>query len=219
MPRTSVLLADDHPIVIEGLQALLHGEFDLIGVVHDGRSLVSRALEEKPDVIVTDIFMPLLNGLDAARLLKAQGTTSKIVVLTMHTDVGLAARAFHGGVSGYVLKHAAGHELIQAIRTVLTGAAYISPTIAPNVGSLMRRATDGLDPAVLTIRQREVLQLIGEGKTMKEIGGILGISSRTAETHKYEIMQTLGAANGAELVIYAIRLGLISPGVLAVSGG
>jgi|SRR5579871_2640984 DNA-binding NarL/FixJ family response regulator len=217
MGRITVLLADDHPIVTEGLQALLQREFDLVGMVHDGRSLVSTALALRPDVIVSDIFMPMLNGLDAAKQLRAQNIESKIVVLTMYIDASLAAQAFRSGASAFVVKHAAGQELVHAIKIAMNGGTFLSPLIGESVDLVLERALQPEHKIALTARQREVLQLIGEGKTMKEIGNVLGISSRTAETHKYEIMHALSASTSAELVVYAIRLGLISPGILAAS--
>jgi DNA-binding NarL/FixJ family response regulator len=217
MRPVTLLLADDHPIVTEGLQALLQREFDLVGMVHDGRSLVSAASNLRPDVIVSDIFMPLLNGLDAAKQLRAQNIESRIVILTMYIDASLAAQAFRSGASAYVVKHAAGKELLQAIRIVLDGGTFLSPLIGENVELVMNKALQPEPKASLTARQREVLQLVGQGKTMKEIGIVLGISSRTAETHKYEIMHALGASTSADLVVHAIRMGLISPEILAAS--
>src|SRR5262245_340420 len=211
MNKTSVLLAEDHTIVAEGLKSILEGEFDLIGIVPDGRSLVETAKQLKPDVIVTDISMPLLNGLDAVRQIKREGLPAKIIFLTMHTDIPLATEAFRAGASGYLLKQSASQELITAIHEVVKGHAYVTPLITRDVLSFqMEVSHDSEQPtAKLTPRQREVLQLIAEGRTMKEIASILDISTRTVEAHKYEMMQTLNVQTTAELIQYAIKIGLV----------
>lgn len=211
MNKTSVLLAEDHTIVAEGLKSILEGEFDLIGIVPDGRSLVETAKQLKPDVIVTDISMPLLNGLDAVRQIKREGLPAKIIFLTMHTDIPLATEAFRAGASGYLLKQSASQELITAIHEVVKGHAYVTPLITRDVLSfLMEVSHESEQPtAKLTPRQREVLQLIAEGRTMKEIASILDISTRTVEAHKYEMMQTLSVQTTAELIQYAIKIGLV----------
>jgi DNA-binding NarL/FixJ family response regulator len=211
MPSAKVLLADDHMIVAQGLESLLKDSFTLVGTVRDGRALLEAAARLKPDVIVTDISMPLLNGLDAIRQLKSNGIQAKVVFLTMHADAQLAAEAFRVGASGFVLKQSAGEELIQAINEVMQGRAYLTPLIAKDMITVLMEAKDqGGDAGKLTPRQREVLQLIAEGRTMKEVAGILNISARTAETHKYEMMEVLGVHTTAELVQCAIRLRLVS---------
>jgi len=212
MGKPRVLLADDHTIVAEGLRSLLEDEFEFVGAVSDGRALLDAAQKLKPDVIVADISMPLLNGLDAARQLKRDGVTAKIVFLTMHAEAQLAAEAFRAGASGYLLKSSAGEELIAAIHEVIKGHAYVTPLITKDVLSfLMGAARQPDQPAVkLTPRQREVLQLIAEGRTMKEVASILNISSRTVESHKYEMMEALGVQTNAELLQYAIKIGLVS---------
>ena len=212
MSKPRVLLADDHTIVAEGLRSLLEGEFEFVGAVSDGRALLDAAQKLKPDVIVADISMPLLNGLDAARHLKRDGVTAKIVFLTMHAEAQLAAEAFRAGASGYLLKSSAGEELIAAIHEVIKGHAYVTPLITKDVLSfLMGAARQPDQPAVkLTPRQREVLQLIAEGRTMKEVASILNISSRTVESHKYEMMEALCVQTNAELLQYAIKIGLVS---------
>jgi DNA-binding NarL/FixJ family response regulator len=212
MGKTRVLLADDHTIVAEGLRSLLEGEFEFVGTVGDGRALLDAARNLKPDVIVADISMPLLNGLDAARQLKRDGVTAKIVFLTMHAEAQLAAEAFRAGASGYLLKSSAGEELITAIHEVVKGRAYVTPLITRDVLSFLLQAgshTDRLS-IKLTPRQREVLQLVAEGRTMKEIASILNISVRTVESHKYEMMEALHVQTNAELVQYAIKIGLVS---------
>lgn len=208
LPR--VLLADDHKMFAQGLQGLLEDEFDLVGTVGDGQALLDAARQFDPDVIVVDISMPVLNGLDAVRQLKAQGVKARIIFLTMHADVRLLAEAFRCGGSGYVLKQSAGDELILAIRKVLAGHKYVTPLIATEWVEDISKGIDGKKKLTLTPRQREVLQLVIEGCTMKEIATRLGISTRTAESHKYEMMEGLGVENTAELIQYAIKLGLTS---------
>jgi DNA-binding NarL/FixJ family response regulator len=212
MPRVRVLLADDHAIVAQGLELLLKQSFELVGTALDGRALLDAAAKLKPDVIITDISMPLLNGLDAIRQLKRERIEAKIVVLTMHPDANLAAQAFRAGASAFLLKQAAGEELIQAIHEIVRGRAYLTPLIAKDtINILVESKNSGADDEVkLTPRQREVLQLIAEGRTMKEVAGILNISSRTAESHKYEMMQVLGIQTTAELIQFAIKLGLVT---------
>jgi DNA-binding NarL/FixJ family response regulator len=212
MSKTKVLLADDHTIVAEGLRSLLEDEFDLVGVVNDGRALLEAARNLNPEVIIADISMPLLNGLDAARQLRRDGVAAKIVFLTMHADVQLAAEAFRAGASGYLVKQSAADELITAIHEVVKGRAYISPLITKDVLNFLMDAARGTEwrSVKLTPRQREVLQLVAEGRTMKEIASILNISARTVESHKYEMMEALGVQTNAELVQYAIKIGLVS---------
>src|SRR5499433_2836843 len=212
MNKTRVLLADDHTIVAEGLRSLLEDEFEFVGAVSDGRALLDAAQKLKPDVIVADISMPLLNGLDAVRQLKREGVTAKIVFLTMHAEAQLAAEAFRAGASGYLLKSSAGEELITAIHEVVKGRAYVTPLITKDVlNFLMGAARQPDQPSVnLTPRQREVLQLVAEGRTMKEIASVLNISTRTVESHKYEMMEALGVQTNAELVQYAIKIGLVT---------
>lgn len=207
MPKVKVLIAEDHTVVAEGLQALLRDEFELAGIVHDGRALLEAVESLQPDVIVTDISMPLLNGLDAIRQIRSRLPEAKIVVLTMHRETQLAVDAFRAGASAYLLKVSPGEELIAAIRHAHEGRGYVTTMLAKDLVTLLMEA--GQSPAgggaALTPRQREVLQLIAEGRTMKEAAGILNISPRTAESHKYEIMQALGVKTTAELIQYAIR--------------
>ncbi|MHC4478143.1 MAG: response regulator [Planctomycetota bacterium] len=212
MKKARVLLADDHKIVAEGLRSLLEGEFELVGIVEDGRQLVAKAKELHPDVIVADITMPSLNGIEAVEQIKKAGSDAKIVFLTMHHDVMYASRAFEAGASGFVLKHSAPDELLTAIRQALKGRTYVTPLIA---GELMKSYKDGPDPkkdalAKLTGRQREVLQLLAEGRSAKEVARTLHISTRTVEFHKYRMMQELGIETSAELVRFAIKHGIIS---------
>ena len=204
--RTKVLLADDHAIVAEGLATLLKDHFDLLETVGDGSALIDAARKLRPDVIVTDIAMPVLSGLEALRRLKAMRNEAKVIFLTMHADAQLATEAFRAGASGYVLKQSAGEELIAAIQEVLKGRTYLTPLITKNV---IANLTESTPPTVkLTPRQREVLRLIADGRRMKEIGAILELSTRTVESHKYEMMRALGVESTAELVRYAIQIGL-----------
>jgi len=208
-PRSTVLLADDHAIVRDGIAKLLADfGFDVVGAVGDGQALLEAAKRLDPDVIVTDISMPgPINGLDAVARLRANGSRSKIIVLTMHHDAELAAHATRAGASGYLLKHSAGEELVSAIEQVLQGRVYLTPAVTKEL--LERLATGPKDAPQLTPRQREVLRLIGDGMRMKEIASTLGLSTRTVETHKYEIMRILGVDSTATLVRYALEHGLI----------
>ncbi|HTN43187.1 MAG TPA: response regulator transcription factor [Nitrospiria bacterium] len=212
MTKARVILADDHKIVIEGLKSLLEPEFDIVGTVQDGRELINSAQKLSPDVIVVDISMPGLNGIEAVQFLKHTQENVKVVFLTMHPDVAYAVKAFESGASGYVLKHSAPEELITAIRESLKGRTYVTPLIA---GELMQsykagshRDRDTLNQ--LTSRQRQVLQLLAEGHSAKEIATILDISVRTVEFHKYRMMEDLGINNGADLIRYAIKHRVVS---------
>ena len=209
MRRPRVLLADDHRIVTEGLKSLLEPEFEFVGTVEDGRALIAAAAKLKPDVIVVDISMPLLNGIDAVRQIKHANDSIKIVFLTMHLDVAYAVSAFEAGASGYVLKHSAPSELVSAIRSALSGKIFVTPLLK---GELIQKSNAHFtlrDAATrLTERQREIIQLLAEGSSAKEIGVLLNISSRTVEFHKYRIMKDLGLETAAELFHYAIRHGI-----------
>jgi DNA-binding NarL/FixJ family response regulator len=210
-PRPRVLLADDHLLVAEALKSLLTPEFDLVGVVEDGRALVEAAGRLKPDVIVADISMPHLNGIDALVQLRERGNRVPVVFLTMHRDVTFARRALDAGASGFLLKHSASVELIAAIRAALEGKTYITPQLAGEVLDAMRQGPQQpTDPVVsLTPRQREVLQLLAEGRLAKEIASSLSISTRTVEFHKYQMMEKLGLRTNAELIHFAIKHGLV----------
>jgi DNA-binding NarL/FixJ family response regulator len=188
------------------LATLLKDHFDLLETVGDGSALIDAARKLRPDVIVTDIAMPVLSGLEALRRLKAMRSEAKVIFLTMHADAQLATEAFRAGASGYVLKQSAGEELIAAIQEVLKGRTYLTPLITKNV---IANLTESTPPTVkLTPRQREVLRLIADGRRMKEIGAILELSTRTVESHKYEMMRALGVQSTAELVRYAMQIGL-----------
>jgi DNA-binding NarL/FixJ family response regulator len=212
MARPKILVADDHVILAQGVMALLRDEFDLVGLARNGQELITLAKELKPEVIVTDISMPLLNGVDAMRQLRDSGIKAKVIILTQNRDPQIAAEAFRAGAAGFLVKQAAGEELAAAIREVLQGRSYLTSLIAKDLIGVLLDAQDKSDEATskLTARQREILQLFAEGKTAKEVANLLGISGRTAEGHKYEIMRMLGAKTSAELVQHALRLGLIS---------
>jgi DNA-binding NarL/FixJ family response regulator len=208
--RPRVLLADDHPVVSEGLKSLLAVRYDVVGVVEDGRALLEAARTLEPDVIVADISMPLVNGIDATIRLRQEQPKIKVIILTMHREEAYARRALKVGASGFVLKVAAPAELVEAIEAALAGKTFVTPELADNLAGPVGRGADGAqEPSSLTSRQREILQLLAEGKTAKEIGSVLGISARTVESHKYELMQTLGFGRTAELVQYAVKHGLI----------
>jgi len=209
--RPRVLLADDHLLVAEALKSLLTPEFDLVGVVEDGRALIEAAARLRPDVIVADITMPHLNGIDALVQLRQSGDRVPVVFLTMHRDVTFARRALEAGASGFVLKHSASVELISAIRAALLGKTYLTPQLAGEVLEAMKQGPErAADPiASITPRQREVLQLLAEGRSAKEIASSLAISARTVEFHKYQLMETLGLHTNAELIHFAIKHGLV----------
>ena len=212
MTRPRVLIADDHRVLSEGLKSLLQPHFDVVGIVTDGRELVAASISLNPDVVVLDISMPSLNGIDAARHLRSASSRAKVVFLTMHREVTYAARALEAGLpSGFVLKHSAGSELVTAIPKALRGGTYITPQVASELVDAYRRGTCPpvlTGPQKLTRALREVLQLVTEGHSAKEIAAILCISRRTAEFHKARLMKTLGLRNTVELIHYAIRIGL-----------
>ena len=212
MKRPRILLADDHKLMAEALQHVLQTEFDVVGTVSDGRALIKAAGELKPELVVVDIGMPLLNGLDAADQLKALYPDIKVVFLTQNREPRYAVEAFRRKASGYLLKDSAASELTTAIREVLQGRSYISPLIAKGMLTHALNPAPG-DPGVreLSSREREVLQLLAEGKSMKEVAAVLDISPRTVEFHKYRVMELLGVRTTAELVQYAIKHGLIAP--------
>jgi DNA-binding NarL/FixJ family response regulator len=209
--KPRVLLADDHRIVAEGLKGLLAEEFELVGMVEDGRALVKAARELRPDVIVADISMPHVNGIEALALLKRENPKVRVVFLTMHRDAAYARRALAAGAAGFVLKHSAPAELILALRAALQGRTFITPDLAAElVRTAGRDAKGQADPVeTITPRQREILELLAEGKSAKEIASALGLSARTVEDHKYRLMESLGIDTTAALIRFAVRHGLV----------
>ncbi|MCI0457119.1 MAG: response regulator transcription factor [Gemmataceae bacterium] len=207
MPRARVLLADDHTIVAQGLASLLEDEFELVGVVGDGDALLAAARKLRPEVVVADMAMPVLSGLEALRQLRKEGSDCKVIFLTMHADAALASAALRAGASAYLLKHSAGDELIRAIGEVLEGRVYLTPLLARDV---LPTQSGTRAEVKLTPRQREVLGLIAEGRTMKQIAAALGLSRRTVESHKYDMMAALGVTTTAELIRYALQLGVVA---------
>ena len=213
MPRPRVLVADDHTIVAEGLRSLLEPEFELVGVVQDGRSLIAEAKRIRPEVIVLDISMPLLNGIEAAQQIHKSDPNIKLIFLTMHPDVAFVREAFRAGASAYLLKRAAVSELVTAIRETLKGRCYLTPLIThETLHFFLDKASEAVpgQSSELTLRQREVLQLVAEGRSIKEIASILDISPKTAAFHKYRIMDELGLRTTAELTQYAIKHRIVS---------
>ena len=207
MTRPRILMADDHLILLEAFKALLAPDFDVVGTVTDGRTLVEEFKRMNPDVVLLDVAMPLLNGLDDGRQLKAHRRSVKLIYLTMNPDPDLAGEALRLGASGYVLKSSAAQELKQAIQEALRGRSYITPLITRDVvGSLIRQPSSRRE---LTVRQREVLQLLAEGKSMKEVAAILDVTPRTVAFHKYRMMEQLRVKTSAELVRFAVQQGVV----------
>lgn len=208
MHRARVLLADDHTLVAEGIGTLLKERYKIVGIVNDGQALVEAARRLRPDVIVADISMPRKTGLEALRELKAMGALAKFLILTMDPDPLVAVEAIEAGAAGYLLKHSTASDLLTAMQEVLKGRIYISPPAQTLTPTHRARLLDPR-PTELTPRRREVLRLIAQGQRPKQIASELGLSKRTVETHKYEIMSTLGVRTTAELVRYAVKLRLV----------
>ena len=214
MARARILIADDHELVVQAFKTLLSSDYDIVGTVTDGRALVKAAGELSPELILVDVNMPGLNGLDAIERIKTQRPESRLIAVTQQEDFDTAAEAIRRGASGYVLKSSAPTELFEAIEMVLRGRPYISPKIARAPSAVfateaMRTKRGG---SALTLRQREVLQLLAEGKSMKEAAHLLNVTPRTIAFHKYTMMEQLGFKTTAELVQHAVSLGLVVPG-------
>ena len=207
--RPKVLIADDHNLVAEGIRSLLEKSCDVLGIVADGRQLLKEAPKLRPDLIVVDIGMPFLNGMDAAQQLMSSVPQTKIVFLTMNDDPNLAAAATKLGTVGYVLKHAAASELQNAVSEVLQGRSYITPRLRSD-NRTIRESHSRQHSKDLTPRQVEVLQLLAEGRPMKEVADILKVSEKTVMFHKYQIMETFNLKNNADLVLFALKRHLIS---------
>ena len=213
MKKLRVLLVDDHVMVLEGFKRLIEDQCEVVGMVEDGRTLLEVAPKLKPDIITMDISMPWLNGLDAARRLKKEMPDVKIIFLTMHADVAYVKEAFAAGASGFLMKRSAGTELLQAIHAVSNGQFYITSLITKDLVRSILEGASNVSPQrdVLTPRQREVLQLVAEGRSVKEIATILNVSAKTVEYHKGQVMEQLNLHTTAELTKYAIAHGVIPP--------
>jgi len=210
MKRIRILIADDHAMLLDGLVNLLGQEFEVAGVARDGNALLEMAEQLQPEIVVVDISMPHLSGLEAARTLLQKPNAPKVLLLTMYDDRHLVEEAFRSGVSGYVLKAGGGEELVKAIHCVSRGGTYVTPLLGDFISTLLKTDPQAKHrSALLTGRQREVLQLLAQGRTLRETGQLLNITTRTAESHKYEIMRNLGLKTTAELIRYALRINLL----------
>lgn len=209
--RARIVLADDHRIVVEGLKAILAAEFDLVDIVDNGQRMIEAATALRPDAIVADITMPLLNGIEALEALRKAGIEIPVVFLTMHREVDYASLALEAGAAGYVLKHAAPAELVTAVRVALEGGTFVSPSLAGELfqANKVREREKSDDAFRLSDRQREILRLLADGHSAKEIAKAIDLSPRTVEFHKYKIMESLGLKNSAELIQFAIKRGLV----------
>ncbi|HXX15689.1 MAG TPA: response regulator transcription factor [Candidatus Eremiobacteraceae bacterium] len=210
MSKPRVLLADDHTLVAEAFKRLLEPECEVVATVGDGRALLRVASQLKPDLLLVDLNMPLLNGLDASEQLKQVLPNIKIIVLTMNEDPEIAAETMNKWASGYLLKKSAGSELSKAVRDVLHGKKYVTPALRQALREIAARDSRSENARTLTSRQREVLQLLAEGHTMKEAAAILNVATRTVAFHKYRIMQDFGLGNNSELLRFAIKQKLIN---------
>ena len=206
--RARILLADDHALLLDALRQLLEPAYEVVAAVTDGRALLEAAERLQPDVVIADISMPLLNGLDACEQIMDLLPGAKVIILTMNEDPDVAAEALRRGATGFALKKSASSELFDALDTVLQGRAYLSPAISSLPASTFVSMSGPESPPTLTPRQREVLQLLAEGKSMKEAAGILNVAPRTIAFHKYAIMERHGLGTNAELVRFAVRCGL-----------
>ncbi len=205
MSKPRVIIADDHTMLVEAFEKLLSPECDVVAKVADGRALLTAVDELRPDVVVLDLSMPLLNGFDAARQIKQSHPSVRLVFVTMNEDPDLAAQAFRMGGAAYLLKRSAGSELLTAIREAMRHRSYVTPLVTEGMlGALMHSQHEPSTPQ-LTARQREVLQLLAEGKSMKEVASILNVAPRTVAFHRYRMMEQLKIKTNAELIQYAIR--------------
>lgn len=212
MTRTRILLADDHTLLLEAFKRLLEPEYDVVGTVSDGQALLTSAQELKPDLIIIDIGMPQISGIEAARRIRESFPKAKLIFLTMNHDSEVAAEAFRIGGSGFLVKTSAASELLHAIREILRGGSYVTPGILKRtVSSVRRQPRPKKDFHELTKRQREVVKLLGEGRSMREAALILNLTSRTIAFHKYRTMEQLHLKSTAELVQYAVEHGIVSP--------
>ena len=206
MPPVRILLADDHTLLLDGYERLLEEEFDVVGTAANGREVVEMAITRRPDLVLMDVSMPLLNGIDAARRLAALMPETKILMVSMHDDPNYVVESLRAGATGFVLKRSGWAEVLRAMKAILAGETYIDPAVAAQTTELLGRSEVGED--ILTLRQREVLQLVAEGRTAQEIAAVLKISVKTVEFHKARIMQHLGVRTIAGLTKYAMRHGI-----------
>jgi DNA-binding NarL/FixJ family response regulator len=211
MGRPRVLLADDHTLIVDAFRKLLEPEFEIVGTASDGRSLLAAALQLRPEVVVIDLGLPLLNGIDAGRELKKLMPQTKLLVVTMNEDGLVAAEALREWASGYLLKKSAGSELVLAVRELVRGKSYVTPRVAQQLVDEFIRDPETHQRKILSLRQREVLQLIAEGRTMREAASILKVTRRTVAFHKYKIMREFGLRSNSDLLKLAIREHLVPP--------
>ena len=209
MGRLRILVADDHTLLVEAFVKLLEPKYDVVGTAADGRELLIEAERLNPDIILLDLSMPKLNGLDAAHQIKQKRPDAKLIFLTVNEDPGLVAEAFRLGASGYLLKNSAASELFQAIQEVSMGRAYVTPMVAQGMLESLVQDPGGRTVSKLTARQREILQLLAEGNSMKQAAAVLNVAPRTVAFHKYRIMKRLGLTSNAELIQLAIREGML----------
>jgi DNA-binding NarL/FixJ family response regulator len=208
--RLRILIADDHTLLVEAFVKLLEPKYEVVGTAEDGRALLTEAQRLKPDIILADISMPKLNGLDAAHQIKQTWPEAKLIFLTVNEDPGLVAEAFRMGASGYLLKNCAASELFQAIHQVSLGRAYVTPLVAQGMLESFVQNPQGREGSKLTIRQREILQLLAEGNSMKQVAAVLNVAPRTVAFHKYRMMKRLGLTTNAELIQLAFREGMVN---------
>jgi len=210
MGRLRILIADDHTLLVEAFVKLLEPKYEVVGTAEDGRALLTEAQRLKPDIILADISMPRLNGLDAVHQIKQTWPEARLIFLTVNEDPNLVAEAFRMGASGYLLKNCAASELFRAIQQVSLGRAYVTPMVAQGMLESFVQEPQGREVSKLTIRQREILQLLAEGNSMKQVAAVLNVAPRTVAFHKYRIMKRLGLTNNAELIHLAIREGMVN---------
>jgi len=210
MKRTRILLADDHVMLLDALVSLLGQDFDVVGAARDGGAVVEMAGRLQPEIVVLDIMMPEVDGINAAHILRNEGNPARFLFLSMYADWPVVEEAFRAGASGYLLKSGGIDEIVKAVHCIARGGTYVTPLLGDLISSLLMAGPEQRHrQAKLTSRQMEVLQLLAEGRTMKEIGEILNITARTTESHKYDIMKNLGLKTTAELIRYAIRINLV----------
>jgi DNA-binding NarL/FixJ family response regulator len=210
MPRSRIILADDHNLLLDAFRLILEPHFDVVATFADGKALLEGVRALNPDVIVSDIGMPVMNGLNAGQRIKQILPKVKLIFLTVNDDPALVAEAFRSGASGYLVKNVAASELVHAIREVLLGRSYLTPLITKDmIGSLVGDSTKRKPLSALTLRQKEVLQLLAEGRSMKEAAHLLHLAPRTVAFHKYTMMNQLQLKNNAELVQFAMRTAIV----------